>query len=53
MLKKTIQNNNDNIITIKKNKSTKNKIIDDEEFINLIKDKNNIDLNKDKKKNKK
>lgn len=49
MLKKTILENNNKIITIKKNKSTKNKIIDDEEFINLIEDTNKIDLNKEKK----
>lgn len=46
MLKKTIHDNNDKIITIKKNKSTKNKIVDEEEFDNLIENANNIDLNK-------
>lgn len=46
MLKKKIHENNDKIITIKKNKSTKNKIVDKEEFDNLIEDTNNIDLNK-------
>ena len=46
MLKKTITNNNEKIITIKKNKSTKNKIVDDEEFEKFINDTDNIDLNK-------
>lgn len=41
MLKKTIHENNDKII-IKK----KNKIVNEEEFDNLIKNTNNIDLNK-------
>lgn len=45
MLKKTITNNNEKIITIKKNKSTKNKIVDDEEFEKFINDTDNIDLN--------
>ena len=46
MIKKTTLNNNEKIITIKKNKSTKNKIIDDDEFEKFIEDTNNIDINK-------
>lgn len=46
MLKQNSHTNNEKIITIKKNKSTKNKIVDEEEFNNLIEYTNNIDLNK-------
>ena len=48
MLKKSKEYNNIDIYTIKKNKSTKNNIISDEEFMNRT---NNIDLNKDETKN--
>lgn len=56
MIKKLSKDNKE--ITIKKNKSTKNKIVDDDEFEKFIDDTNKIDLNKDeeviieKKKNK-
>jgi hypothetical protein len=45
MLKTTIINN-DNLIIIKKNKSTKNKIIDDNELYKLISDTKELKLNK-------
>jgi len=46
MLKQNLHINNEKIITIKKNKLTKNKIMDEEEYNNLIEYTNNIDLNK-------
>jgi hypothetical protein len=36
MLKKITHDNNEKIITIKKNKSTKNKIVDEDEFEKMI-----------------
>lgn len=47
MLKKTSNDNNEKII--KKNKSIKNQLVNDDEFEKFINDTNNIDLNKDKK----
>lgn len=45
MLKKIKYKNNCKIIDVEKNKSIKNKMVDEEVFDNLIKDINNIDLN--------